>query len=152
LLVAGEVRGRPLLALGLDRTLGDQLANRQCEILRRRAELLVDLLDAQARVLRDERVELLRQLVELVGRPLRTTAAYATATGQFRALAEGLVDHVAGRCTGKLRDLRDEVSNYSVHLGLEIAHSLSSRIGYLRSGRHSSISKTELQPTGQETL
>src|SRR5690606_17028621 len=135
LLVAGEIRGRPLLALGLDETLSDQLANRQREITRGRTELLVDLLDAQARVLRHEPVQALGELVELVGRALRTaaTSAPTTEAGQvLRALTERLVDHVAGGGTGELGDLRDEVSHHSIHLGLEIAHSLSSRIGYLR--------------------
>lgn len=45
---AREVLRGPLLALGADHPIGDQLANRQREILGRGAEILVDLLDTQA--------------------------------------------------------------------------------------------------------
>src|SRR4051812_25519347 len=72
---AGKVRGRPLLALGVDRALAEQLADRQRQILGRGAELLVDLLDPQARVLLHERGERLGELVELVRRALGAAAA-----------------------------------------------------------------------------
>src|SRR4029434_7461518 len=56
-LATGEVRGRALLALGLDHPLRDQLADRKGEVLGRRAELLVDLLDAQTGIRLDKRGE-----------------------------------------------------------------------------------------------
>src|SRR4051812_35681137 len=75
---AREVRGGALLALRLDHTLGDQLADRQREILRARAELLVDLLDAHTGVRADVVDERVRQLVQLVARALRALAARPT--------------------------------------------------------------------------
>src|SRR5262245_26931968 len=57
--LAREVGRRPLLALGADLAIGDQLADRQSQVLGRRAQLLVDLLDAQARVGLDVRRKLL---------------------------------------------------------------------------------------------
>src|ERR1043165_2576612 len=126
LLRTGEIRRRALLALRLQRAIRDQLADRQCEILRRRAELLVDLLDPQPWMLRHERVEAIRHLVELCSGSL-ATAATSTPTPQTRerhlaALAERFVDHVASGRTGELGDLGDEVGDDSIHLTLEIAH------------------------------
>src|SRR5690349_12932109 len=100
---AREVLSRALLALGLELAVGDQLADRQREVLRGRTQLLVDLLDAQTRVLRDERVEAVHHVVELVRRALRTTATAAgspqdgeASTLGARRLAQRFIDHVPG--------------------------------------------------------
>src|SRR4026208_1588268 len=79
LLPTGEIRGGPLLALGADHAVGDQLADRQREVLGGGPELLVDLLDAQARVALHERCKALGQRLEIRRGALGAAASSRTA-------------------------------------------------------------------------
>src|ERR1044071_6703948 len=84
--LAGVVGRRPLLTLRADLAICNQLADRQCEILGRRAQPLADLLDAQTRVGLDVRRKLVGQHLEICGSALGAAAtarpARAGAAGQ----------------------------------------------------------------------
>src|SRR5678816_2548131 len=130
-LATGEVRGRALLALGLDHPLRDQLADREGQVLGRRAELLVDLLDAQTGIRLDKRGELAGQRLEIgrgaLGAPPAAGAAHlagSSATGAARALAtERGLQRVESGPTSKLGDLRHEALHGAIHISLEVVHS-----------------------------
>src|SRR5258706_16446552 len=95
----GEVRGRALVALGADYPLGDQLADRQRQVLGRRPELLVDLLDAQTRIRLDERRKLPRERVEV----RRGALGAATAT---RPAGRRRHDECGSACSARSRAAR----------------------------------------------
>src|SRR5262245_40506346 len=124
LAVTRVVRGRTLLALGAHRALGDQLLERQAQLARRRAQVLVDLLDPLTRgaghVLEDAAL----QGLYLVGGPLGALGAAATggerrhpaaaaaaaiATDEGRSgSAQRGVQGVIGRLARQVGHLRDE--------------------------------------------
>ena len=109
---------------------------RQREIARAGAELLVDLLDAQPRVGLDERRELLRQRLEVLRTTLGTTTAARAAHGRGAAgqrngrrasrpvAGKRRLERVERCAASELRDLRHEPVNDLVHLLLEGAHAV----------------------------
>src|SRR5574341_143714 len=117
LLLACEVGRRPLLALRLERSVGDQFADRQREHLGGSPDLLVDLLDTQTGILGYERQEPGAQFVEL---GLRTFLAVGVT--EVAALAESAFERVDGSTARELGDLHDEVGDHAIHLRLEIIH------------------------------
>src|SRR5205823_815918 len=98
----------------------------QREILRARAELLVDLLDAQTGILGDERMKRVRELVELVAAALGalapTAASAADAVAARRPLAESALERVDRGAACELGDLRNEARDHTIHLVLEVTH------------------------------
>src|SRR5262245_59367652 len=162
LLPTGIVRGGPLLALGGDHAVGDQLADRKREVLGGGPELLVDLLDAQARVALHERCEALGQRLEIRRGALCAAASSRTtdateARGSDRGCSRGSAapaaperrfQRVDGRATCELGDLCNESLHDTIHLSLEITHSRPrSRVKIVDQGsrRHSSIEVLDVQ-------
>src|SRR5690349_12160276 len=137
LALAGEVLGRALLTLGADLAVADQLAQRQRQVAGGGAQLLVDLLDAQARVLGDEVEDHLAGLRQLGLRTLRAlgpaTAAAAPEAEQRQADAgQGGASPTSRRAAGRAQRRGERVHRRLPRHRRHLRHELVDKLVDLR--------------------